>query len=150
MKKIILLSMCLLSALLLRAQAPFFSWAKSIGSSSDEVSNKVLSDAVGNVFILGNYNTPTDFDPGPGTYTMMPSSGNVDAFLVKLDATGNFVWAKSFGSEFAAGIFQSSMSFDPAGNIVIAGVYTGIADFDPGLLHTLWLPRWAIPVTLTC
>ena len=132
MKKTILFSICLLSALLLTAQAPSFSWAKSIGGPSDEVPNRILNDAAGNTYVLGNYDTPTDFDPGPGTTMLTPTSGMIDAFLVKLDAAGNFVWARSFGSEFLLGLYQSTMDFDASGNIVIAGVYTSLADFDPG------------------
>lgn len=132
MKKKLLLSAFLLSGFLLTAQTPSFNWAKRIGAGSYEMPNKILSDATGNVFVMGNYDTRTDFDPGPGTYTLAPAPGNAETFLVKLDASGNFVWARSFGHDFAAGFLQSTMSFDPAGNIMIAGMYTDVADFDPG------------------
>src|SRR5262249_44077957 len=70
-----------------------------------------------------------DFDPGRGTYTL-PNGGGADAFLVKLDANRNFVWAKSWGGPHyeAGGMLQ----LDSTGNVYVAGAFGGIMDADPG------------------
>ncbi|MBL7809467.1 MAG: T9SS type A sorting domain-containing protein, partial [Saprospiraceae bacterium] len=48
-------------------------------------------------------------------------AGEDDLFLVKYNAQGNVLWAKSAGSNLDE--FASSLSLDPSGNIVIAGYY---------------------------
>lgn len=45
-----------------------------------------------------DYNSkPLDFDSGPDS-TLMPSYGSYSGFLLKLDTTGQFQWAKPYAS----------------------------------------------------
>lgn len=102
-----------------------FIWAKGIGGTS----NGISVDGSGNVYITGSFLSTTDFDPGTGT-TSLTSAGGRDIFISKLDAGGNFAWAKRIGGSLddqATGI-----SVDSSGNIVTTGVFTGTVDFDPG------------------
>jgi hypothetical protein len=104
-------------------------WAKSFGGTNDDDGQSINVDASGNVYVTGSFRNIVDFDPGTGTFNLT-SAGSSDIFVLKLDATGNFVWAKSFGG---TGDDQGwSSSIDASGNVYTTGFFTGTADFDPG------------------
>ena len=50
-------------------------------------------DASGNVYTTGLFNETVDFDPGVGTFNITPNDVAA-VFVLKLDAAGNFAWAK--------------------------------------------------------
>ncbi len=107
-----------------------FIWAKRIGGGSDERANSLALDASGNVYVTGYFYGTIDFDPGAGTFTMS-SAGFADIFILKLDAAGNFAWAKKMGGN--KGDFGDDISIDGAGNVYTVGQFAGIGvDFDPG------------------
>ncbi len=60
-------------------------WAKSIGSSSDDIANSITLDESGNVYTTGFFEGTVDFDPGNGVHNLI-SGVFADAFLLKLDA----------------------------------------------------------------
>ena len=105
-----------------------FIWAKSIGGNLNEVGHSIQADAVGNVYLTGSYSITVDFDPGPGIFNLT-SKGFTDVFVLKLDAEGDFVWAKSVGG---TGIENSySIALDALGSISLTGLFETTADFDP-------------------
>ena len=79
------------------SQATTFEWAKSIGGQNFDDANSIVLDLQGNVYITGRFQkfvgTQVDFDPGIGVYNIA-AIGQYDAFVVKLDANGQFLWAK--------------------------------------------------------
>lgn len=106
-----------------------FLWAKQIGGTGAQVANSVAVDAVGNVYVTGSFFDGADFDPGPGTY-FMSSPGNMDVFILKLNSSGNFLWAKQLGG--AAEDNGYSIAVDADGNVYTTGDFEDTADFDPG------------------
>lgn len=107
-----------------------FQWAKHIGGTGDDQGASIALDIDGNVYTTGYFNGTVDFDPGPETFELTSVSSNSDIFISKLDVDGNFVWAKTFGSN---GIDQGfSITTDDAGNVYITGAYRFTTDFDPG------------------
>ena len=106
-----------------------FVWAKSFGGAYFDRAYSLSIDALGNVYITGYFNGMVDFDPGVGTYNLI-SEGKEDVFIQKLDTSGNFVWAKSFGGIYSD--LASSLSIDVSGNVYVTGVFEGAVDFDPG------------------
>jgi hypothetical protein len=105
-------------------------WAKQLGGAADDYGRSIAVDAAGYVYITGSFMGTADFDPGPGIVTLA-SVGSWDAFVGKLDASGNFVWAKSLGgsSEHDKG---NSIAVDASGNVLVTGGFHGTIDFDPG------------------
>src|SRR4051812_28810362 len=97
-----------------------FQWAKSIGLSNDENANAIALDAAGNVYTTGNFSEVTDFDPGPGIFELTPM-GQGDIFVLKLDAAGNFLWAKSMGG--ASDDQANGITTDILGNLYITGKF---------------------------
>ncbi|MBL0339842.1 MAG: hypothetical protein IPP71_02365 [Bacteroidetes bacterium] len=108
-------------------------WAVGFGSSYQNFGLNIAGDFVavddsGNVFITGLYLDSVDFDPGPGVTLMVPQ-GN-DAFIVKLDASGNFVWVKTFTG--SGSLEPDELIFDHQGNLLLTGRFIYDVDFDPG------------------
>ena len=114
------------------AQNPNFLWAKQLGGANQELGNSIAVDANGNVYTAGSFQSTVDFDPGPAIYnlTAVSSFGGNDIFISKLDASGNFLWAKQLGGVLDDAGF--SIAVDGNGNIYTTGYFTGTADFDPG------------------
>ena len=61
---------------------------------------------------------------------MLTTVGNWDIFIQKMDAAGNFLWAKGIGGNGSDKAWCSSV--DAAGNIYTVGHFEGTVDFDPG------------------
>jgi len=131
MKKIVLSILVFASASILQAQAPVLNWAKQIGGVSYERVTDIAIDASGNVFSTGYFNGVVDFDPGVGTFTIDAGPVSRNAFISKLDANGNFIWAKSFTP--TSTVRSNAITLDAVGNIYIAGTFQGTVDFDPSI-----------------
>lgn len=106
-----------------------FLWAKSMGGVDFDEGNGIVVDDAGNVYITGQFSTLGDFDPGPGTFNLV-SAGFQDAFVCKLDASGDFLWAKAMGGSVEDE--GNSIALDESGNVYTAGFFANVADFDPG------------------
>jgi hypothetical protein len=107
-----------------------FVWVKQFTSNGLYCSGKAIAvDGSGNVYTTGFFTGTTDFDPGAGTSNMAPA-GQQDIFISKLDASGNFVWAKKIGATL--GDYGESIAIDGAGNVYTTGYFTSNVDFDPG------------------
>ncbi|MCW3122635.1 MAG: hypothetical protein JWQ38_2127 [Flavipsychrobacter sp.] len=107
-------------------------WGKRIGGSTSDAGEAVVLDASGNVYLTGNFSGTTDMDPGAGVYNLSGGLGSV--ILEKLDASGNFAWAKNIGdAKSGTGVgLGTSLTFDNAGNIFVTGRFKNTLDFDPG------------------
>ncbi len=107
-----------------------FVWAKAMGSMSDDYGYSIAVDASGNVYLTGDFMGTADFDPGVSTFNLT-SAGNKDIFISKLDASGNFLWAKALGG--AGDDSGNSIAIDASGNVHTTGFFNSTADFDPGV-----------------
>lgn len=67
-------------------------WAKSAGGTNDDYGYSIDLDAYGNIYVAGMFKGLALF----GTIPLI-SNGNADIFAAKLDANGNWLWAKSAG-----------------------------------------------------
>ncbi|MBK9221011.1 MAG: SBBP repeat-containing protein [Saprospiraceae bacterium] len=128
-KIIILLIMCGVMGQLV-AQDPNLIWAKQLGGASLDEGHSIIVDANGNVYTTGYFQGTSDFDPGPAIYNLTSNSGSYDIFISKLDASGNFLWAKRLGGANEDG--GLSISIDLNGNVYTTGYFNGTVDFDPG------------------
>lgn len=103
-------------------------WARNFHGESSEVGYMKVSDS-NFVYVVGHFEDSVDFDPGPGAY-FLDSKGSYDVFILKLDSSGNFVWARSIGG--SGWDFSSDLKVLPDGGIVFTGAIRGTADMDPG------------------
>ncbi len=104
-------------------------WAKKMEGFGDEIGLSLAIDASGALYIGGIFQGTVDFDPSAAVFSLN-SNGQYDIFIAKLDAGGNFLWAKSMGG-FGIDGFKS-LAIDPSGNVCFVGSFEGLVDFDPG------------------
>jgi len=106
-----------------------FAWARQIASAGDDSATDIAVDASGNIYATGYFFNTVDFDPGAGT-AYLTSSGYEDAFVWKLDAAGNYLWAGRLGG--GPSEQGQAIAADNSGNIYVAGHFWGDGDYDPG------------------
>ncbi|MDK2772522.1 MAG: T9SS type A sorting domain-containing protein [Flavobacterium sp.] len=105
-----------------------FLWGNSFGGTSNERAESIGLDSLGNVIALFFYNGTVDFDPS-ASVSNLTSAGGSDAAIVKFDANGNFIWAKSMGGTSTEE--PSKLVVDSNDNIITTGYFSSTADFDP-------------------
>lgn len=106
-----------------------FIWVKQMGGIYDDTGYSITIDADGDIITTGDFQNTIDFDPGSGIANLT-SEGKLDVFIQKLDANGNFLWAKSMG-----GIYDDrgyAVTTDTDGNVYTTGFFKKSVDFDPG------------------
>lgn len=126
---------------------PSFSWAKTWGGNNASVMAKsVKVDETGNIYTAGEFSGTVNFDPAgvnpSATFTSLNST--VDAFLSKLDASGNFQWVRTWGSGPVGGNTArgygrdaaNGLAMDNAGNLYVIGLYQAAVDFGAGMVVT--------------
>ena len=121
-----------------------FQWAKSIDNKfyiqngntyiGNIDINGLALDNYGNVFACGSFFGEVDFNPGTDSieYTTPVNSSHV-IFILKLNESGNYTWAKSFvsGAGYGGGA-ATDIIVDSIGNVLTTGYINGNTDFDPG------------------
>ncbi len=107
------------------------------GNYTDDVRD-IARDGNGYIYITGTFQGTVDFDPGLAVVSRTaqgdpsdPQKGAtaVDIYLAKYDQAGRFVWVAAFGSPEID--TPRRLRLDPAGNIVLAGSFSGPMDIDP-------------------
>ena len=71
-----------------------FLWVKTMSGDSFCNTSAISLDATDNIYLAGNYYGTLDFDPGSAVFNLT-AVAYADAFVLKLDADGNFAWVKS-------------------------------------------------------
>lgn len=104
-------------------------YAKGMGGTATDNGNNIKVDGSGNVYVTGYFTGTADFDPGAGVVNLI-SAGVNDIFAAKYDASGNYIYAKSFGG--SGNDAGAKILVDGSGNIYVAGSFSNTADFDPG------------------
>lgn len=110
-------------------------WIHHFGVGLYNASSQVLAiDNNSDVVISGFFQNSVDFNPGAGI-NYLNASGWSDNFILKLDAAGNYIYAKSLsGTDYAD---VKGISIDLSNNILMTGTFYGTVDFDPngGILN---------------
>jgi len=103
-------------------------WTKSIGGPSVDLFRDISLENDGLLYLAGYFFDTVDFDPGPGTHTLI-SNGAADIVIQKLDTSGNFIWATSFGGDGEDVGYSVTLGSD--NGIYTTGYYADTTDFDP-------------------
>lgn len=102
-----------------------FLWAVNAEGSVADMPESVTTDAQGNVYITGYFNSRTlTFGTHVITNTNAGSASEFipnDIFLAKYDANGNCIWAKSAGGDYADEGSAVKVSTD--GSVYLTGYY---------------------------
>ena len=110
-----------------------FDWVDQFTYQQGVVTEGHVIDNNGNTFITGYFRGTHDFNPGIGVFNLSSvgnTSNTYDIFIQKIDANGNFSWAKRIGG--TTDDFGHKIAFDSNGDVLIAGYSEGTVDFNPG------------------
>jgi hypothetical protein len=124
------------------ATAQSYTWAKNaVSNQSDGVFPTSLTiDAAGNVYNAGYMESTADLDPSATVYNLTVNTSGADAFIQKLDANGNFVWAKQLrGTDAFLDYIQ--VKVDASGNVYVSGIFDDAVDFDPSVAVNIVSPQ---------
>lgn len=95
----------------------------NIGGSSAQ---RIVLDGSGNIYFAGNLSGELDFDPGEGVD--IHSSDGASTFVTKIMSDGSYGWTRVFGGNRSSGW---GIAVDSFGDVIVAGVFRGLSDFDP-------------------
>jgi gliding motility-associated-like protein len=106
-----------------------FLWVKGIGGTGAENVSKVSLDNNGNLLIVGDFDSSTDFIPGSGSNILTPIGGK-DIYLLSLNSNnGTYNWVDQIGGSTDDYVYD--VEINNQGEILMAGSFTGTVDFDP-------------------
>jgi hypothetical protein len=98
-------------------------WANFYYTQSYLVISSLKFDKYNSVYASGSFDMSLNFSD-----TILVSNGYTDAFLIKFQEDGKFIWAKSFGSWYYDNVSQ--VNIDNVGGVMIAGSLGGRARID--------------------
>lgn len=104
-------------------------WIRSLGGSLVDRGYGVATDAAGNVYVTGHYQS-TDAKAGEET---LPNRGDYDIFVARYSAAGDLLWIRTAGGpgyDYGHGI-----AVDPVGDIVVTGAIAGRAEFEKTVVN---------------
>lgn len=97
-------------------------WVKSAGGPKDDIGYGIACDHSGNIFLSGKFDSVAVI--GNKNLT---SNGVADAFISKLDSSGNFLWTDTFGGTGADNC--SAVKTDDAGYCIGYGSFNDTVGF---------------------
>lgn len=113
----------------MNAQNPTFEWAKNFGTTESQATSNIV-DPSGNTYTAGKFQGTGDFDSSANTFSLT-SINQFDLYITKYDSSGNFIWAKSFGSALPTDT-PINLALDVSGNVYATGSFRATSDFNPG------------------
>jgi hypothetical protein len=102
-------------------QAGAVIWARSYGKAQTEYARKISCDTKSNIVLSGIFST--SLVAGAFTITTTYANDYFDTFLIKLDPSGNPVWAKSIAGTSIEDI--TDLVTDALDNVIVAGRFEG-------------------------
>lgn len=108
-----------------------FVWASQFGGQSDDNGYGIDIAGNGSIYCTGHFTSKADFNPSRNTY-YLTSKGSLDAFVFKLDASGNFKFAfQNGGTGYDRGL-DVALSGTSSTEIYTCGYFSNTVDMDPG------------------
>lgn len=111
-------------------------WAKNISGTGSEASGLIKLDNTGNIFIVGTFNSSTDFDPSAGVVNI--TSVSIGTFVAKYNPAGDYLMAAPVsksnsipGFTNLGYVVTTDFEIDANGSIFTAGYYWHSGYFDP-------------------
>ena len=110
-----------------------FIYGKSIGGTGQDLIEQIEVDRNDNIYLSGSFHNTVDFDlSDTGNYNLTAYSA--DGFILKLNSSGNFMWANQIGSSDWDSVDE--LEIDSNFNIYVAGIYSDTVDFNSSLQDT--------------
>ncbi|MEP7168922.1 MAG: SBBP repeat-containing protein, partial [Bacteroidota bacterium] len=116
-----------------------YQWATQAGGAASDRAYGIATDNSGNIFVSGFFSATATF----GTFILTSSNNSQDVFVAKLDAAGNFLWAKKFGGTDID--LALSINSDASGNVIVTGQFKGTAQFGSNTFTSMIDPNTSAP-----
>lgn len=100
-----------------------FLWVRSLGGSLVDRGYGVATDAAGNAYVTGHYQS-TD---AQANGQMLPNAGDYDIFVAKYDPAGALQWIRTAGGKGYD--YGHGIAVDSKGDVVVTGAVAGEAKF---------------------
>lgn len=97
-------------------------WVKRLGGTFNDSGTAVAVDGAGNIFLSGYFKGTANFGGSD-----LVSAGGADIFIAKFNNVGVHQWSVRYGS--TGDESAKAIALDSAGNIVLAGNFTGNGSF---------------------
>ncbi len=110
-----------------------FVWARQIGNAGASQAVNGPSLAVGpqgDIYMGARFVGDLDLDPGAGVHIVSNSDATNDAYLVQLNADGNYV--SSYVTEGDGSTVLRDIELTSDGSVILGGYFSGTVDFAPG------------------
>jgi hypothetical protein len=105
-------------------------WAINMGSTSgSNLGNSIVTDALNNVYVTGQFFGTVDFAPGVATSNLTATGSSADAFVAKYNSLGTHIWSFKLGG--IGSDVGSDLSIDSSGDLFVTGSYQNTVDFNP-------------------
>jgi hypothetical protein len=112
-------------------------WSKAMGDAGNQYALALALHPSGGVVVGGEQD---------GTLTLSTGSyvtaGGLDMWLLRVDAAGQEVWSKSFGSPLVEHL--PALGVDAAGDVLVAGMGNGTIDMGDGPLLVAGQDDWLV------
>ena len=106
-----------------------FIWVKKITAYLHCTGDSIFVDNDNEIYLIGNYLYTADLDPGPGVFNVS-SSTNMNIYIVKLTANGDFIWGKSLNNN-SGEQDRKTVTVDGNKNVYLCGTFRNTLDLDP-------------------
>ncbi|MCB9335574.1 MAG: gliding motility-associated C-terminal domain-containing protein [Flavobacteriales bacterium] len=116
-----------------------FLWVKVFGGPQADRGYDIAVDSLGNIYVTGYFIGSATF----GSTTLTSSGNSQDIFILKLDNSGNVVWAKSEGG--TDGDTGYGITFDNLGNVIVTGQFKGNAQIGTNNFSSAIDPNTGLP-----
>lgn len=117
-------------------------WQKLLGGSADDILYSARQTTDGGYIISGDANSTNS-----GTLTGVTNNGGLDAWIIKLDASGNTVWQKLLGGSGFDRFIESAQTTD--GGYIAVGTATGSDGTLSGVTSYGDLDGWIVKLDAT-
>lgn len=107
-----------------------FIWARSMEGTENSTAYAVDVDGSSNVIVSGRFAGTIDLDPGTGVDSRT-TSGYSDAFIIKLNASGDYQWGHSYAED------SRSVYCNSNDEILLLGTNSGTTQFGASIQDTL-------------
>lgn len=123
----LMFALCMFVLITSSSFAQSYTWGTSFGNNYSETIKGVTTDAAGNVYVVGHYDSYLTI--GATTLGTSSAFSNQEVFIAKFTAAGVLSWVRSVGG--ATDDYGNDIAVDAAGNVTVVGSFQGTADFNP-------------------
>ena len=102
-------------------------WVKGFGGAGMDTGYDINIDPMGDIIVAGRFSNTVDFNHGDAA-GIVTSKGGFDAFVLKLDNDGDFIWVTPIGGSMSDLAKTITTNFN--GIIFVGGTFRDTVNFD--------------------